>query len=104
MDPGGCGKRKMAEKDMPCRGCGRLAAAGSSRAAPHGRGGRDARVQYIEDEERLERLGHTTDAIPDTPLHLTEFDGRYIRDFEGEMLMRPPIYTRQHVVTNYSKS
>jgi hypothetical protein len=43
--------------------------------------------------KRLERLGHTTDSIPDTPLHLIEFDGGYIRDFEGEMLMRPPVDT-----------
>jgi hypothetical protein len=104
MDPKEREKRKIAEKDMPCHGHGRLAVAGSSRDAPHGHGGREAHDQYIEEEERLERLGHTTDAIPDTPLHLTKFDGRYIRDFEGEMLMRPLVHTRQHAVTNYSKS
>jgi hypothetical protein len=82
---------------MPCRGRGRSTASSSSRDAPHGRGGREARDQYIKNEERLERLGHTTYAIPHTPLHLTEFDGRYIRDFEGEMLMRPPVDTRQSV-------
>jgi hypothetical protein len=60
--------------------------------------------QYIEDEERLEMLGCTTDTIHDTPLHLTEFDNNYIRDFDGEMLMRPPVDTCQHTVTNYSKS
>jgi hypothetical protein len=94
----------MVEKDMPCHGHGRSAAARSSRDAPHGHGGREARDQYIKEDERLERLGHTTDAIPHTPLYLTKFDGRYIRDFEGEILMRPPIDTRQHAVTNYSKS
>jgi hypothetical protein len=49
-------------------------------------------------------LVRTTDAIHDTPLHLTEFDNNYIRDFNGEMLMRPLVDTRQHIVTNYSKS
>jgi hypothetical protein len=48
-------------------------------------------------------LGRTTNAIHDTPLHLTEFDSNYMRDFEDEMLMIPPIDTRQHTVTNYSK-
>jgi hypothetical protein len=104
MDPRDLGKRKKADKDMPHRGRGRSVAAGSSRDAPQGHGGREARDQYIEDEERLERLGHTIDAIPDTPLHLTKFDGRYVRDFEGEMLMRPLVDTHQHAVTNYSKS
>jgi hypothetical protein len=37
-------------------------------------------------------------------LQKAEFDGRYIKDFEGEMLMRSPVDTRQHIVTNYSKS
>jgi hypothetical protein len=104
MEPGDHGKRKMAEKDMPRRGRGRSTAAGSSGVAPCGRGHRGRHDQYIEDEERLEMLGRTTDVIHDTPLHLAEFDGSYIRNFDGEMLMRPPIYTHQHPVTNYSKS
>jgi hypothetical protein len=86
-------KRKMVEKDMPHGVCGRTAAARSSRDAPHGHGRREARDPYIEEEERLERLGHTTDAIPHTPLHLTKFDGIYIKDLEGEMLRRPPVDT-----------
>jgi uncharacterized damage-inducible protein DinB len=49
-------------------------------------------------------LGHTTDAIHDTPLHMTEFDGSYIREFDGEMLMRAPNDSRQHSIINYSKS
>jgi hypothetical protein len=104
MDPRDHGKRKMAEKDQPCRGCGRSTVASSSCIAPRGRGDRERHDQYIEDEERLEMLGCTTNDIHDTLLHLTEFDGSYIRDFEGEMLMRPSIDTRQHTVTNYSKS
>jgi hypothetical protein len=52
----------------------------------------------------MEMLGRTTDVIHDTPLHLTKFDNNYIRDFEGEMLMRSPIDTRHHTVTNCSKS
>jgi hypothetical protein len=43
-------------------------------------------------------VGHTTDAIPDTPLHLTKFDGSYIRDFDEEMLMRAPNDSRQHTI------
>ena len=49
-------------------------------------------------------IGCTTDAIPNTPQHLSEFDGRYMRDFGGEIIMRPPDDSRQHVVINYSKS
>ena len=100
------GKRKMNEqrdKDPPRRGRGRSTAAGSS-VAPRGLGDRGRREQYIKDEERLEMIGHTTDAIPDTPQHLSEFDGRYMRDFEGEIIMRPPDDSRQHAVVNYSKS
>ena len=48
--------------------------------------------------------GHTTDVILDTPQHLSEFDGRYMRDFEGEIIMRPLDDSRQHAVVNYSKS
>jgi hypothetical protein len=104
MDPGDHGKRKMAEKDQSHHGRGRSTTAGSSGIAPCGQGDRGRHDQYIEDEERLEMLGRTTDTIHDTPLHLTEFDNNYIRDFDGEMLMRPPVDTRQHTVTNYSKS
>jgi hypothetical protein len=92
------------EKDMPHCGRGRSTVAGSSGVAPHGRGDRGRRDQYIKDEERLEMLGRTTNAIHGTPLHLTEFDGSYIRDFDGEMLMRPLVDTRQHTITSYSKS
>jgi hypothetical protein len=35
---------------------------------------------------------------------LTEFDGSYIRDFDGETLMRAPNDSRQHPIINYSKS
>jgi hypothetical protein len=59
-------------------------------AAVQLRGDRGRHELYIEDEERLEMTSRTTDAIPNTPLHLTEFDGSYIRDFDGEMLMRAP--------------
>ena len=77
------------DKDPPHRGQGRSIAASSS-AAPRGLGDKGRREQYIEDEERLEMTGCTTDAIPDTPQHLSEFDGRYMRDFKGEIIMRPP--------------
>ena len=91
------------DKDPPRLGRGRSTALGSS-ATPRGLGDRRRREQYIEDEERLEMTGRTTDAIPDIPHHLSEFDGRYMRDFEGEIIMRPPNDSRQHAVDNYSKS
>jgi hypothetical protein len=100
------GKRKMVDqrdKDPPRRGQGMSIAAGSS-AAPRGHGDRGRREQYIKNEERLEMTGHTTDAIPDTPLHLTEFDSSYIRHFDGEMLMRAPNDSHQHPIVNYSKT
>ena len=75
-------------KDLPRHGRGRSTTAGNS-AAPRGLGDRGRHEQYIEDEERLEMTGRTTNAIPDTPQHLSEFDGRYMRDFEGEIIMRP---------------
>jgi hypothetical protein len=59
------GKRKTAEqrdKDPPCHGRGRSTAVGSSGAAPRGRGDKERRDQYIEDEERLEMTGRTTHA------------------------------------------
>ena len=91
------------DKDPPCRGRGRSIAAGNS-AAPRRLGDRGRCEQYIEDEERLEMTGYTTDAISDTPQHISEFDGRYMRDFEGEIIMRPPDDSHQHAVINHSKS
>ena len=76
------------DKDPPRCGRGRSTAAGSS-VAPRGLGDKGRHVQYIEDEERLEMTGSTTDAIPDIPQYLSEFDGRHMRDFEGEIIMRP---------------
>ena len=81
------------DKDPPRHGRGRSTAAGNS-VAPRGLGDKGRREQYIEDEERLEMTGRTTDAIPDTPQHLSEFDGRYMRDFEGEIIMRHSNYSR----------
>ena len=91
------------DKDPPRHGRGRSTAAGSS-SAPRGLGDRGRHEQYIEDEEMLEMIGCTTDAIPDTPQNLSEFDGRYMRDFEGKIIMRPLDDSCQHIVVNYSKS
>ena len=91
------------DNDPPRRGRGKSTASGSS-AAPRGLGDRGRREQYIEDEERLEMTGRSTNAILDTPQHLSKFDGKYMRDFEGEIIMRPPDDFRQHTVVNYSKS
>ena len=46
----------------------------------------------------------TTDVIPNTRQHLSEFDDRYMRDFESEIIMRPLDDSRQHIVINYFKS
>ena len=100
------GKRKMVEsrdKDPPCCGHGRLAAANSG-VAPRGHGDRGRHEQYIEDEERLEMTSRTTDACPNTPLHLIEFDRSYIREVDGEMLMRVLDDSHQHPVIDFSKS
>ena len=100
------GKRKMVEsrdKDSPYHGHGRSAVA-SSGVTPRGSGDRGRREQYINDEERLEMIGHATDAYPNTPLHLIEFNRSYIREVDGEMLMRVPDDSRQHPITDYSKS
>ena len=53
------------DKDPPHHGRGRSTTAGCS-ATPRGLGDRGRHEQYIEDEERLEMTGCTTDAIPDT--------------------------------------
>ena len=91
------------DEDPPRHGRGRPTIVGSS-VAPRGLGDRGRSEKYIEDEERLEMTGHTTNAIPNAPQHLSEFDGRYMRDFEGKIIMRPPDGSCQHVVVNYSKS
>ena len=100
------GKRKMVEsrvKDPPHHGRGRSAAS-SSGVAPRGHGDRGRHEQYIKDEERLEMTGHTTDACPNTPLHLIKFDRSYIREVDGEMLMRVLDDSHQHPVIDFSKS
>ena len=94
---------KPRDKQMPHRGHGRLAAANSG-VAPRGHGDRGRHEQYIEDEERLEMTGRTTNAYPNTPLHLPEFDRSYIREVDGEILLRVPNDSRQHLVVDYSKS
>ena len=75
----------------------RLAAA---KGDPRNRGMRD---QLIQEEENLERVGHTipSDACPDTPPHLEEFDRGYIRDYPEEVIMRCPTNTHAHPVINY---
>ena len=91
------------DKDPPRRGRGRSTTTGNS-GAPRGLGDKRRCKQYIENEERLEMTGRTTNAISDTPQHLSKFNGRYMRDFEGEIIMRPLDDSRQHAVVNYSKS
>ena len=78
---------EQSDKDPPRRDRGRSTATGSS-AAKRGLGDRGRHEQCIEDEERLEMTGRTTDAISNTPQHLSGVDSRYMRDFEGEIIMR----------------
>ena len=54
------------DKDPPRYGRGRSIAASSSLAL-RGLGDKGRHEQYIEDEERQEMTGCTTNAIPDTP-------------------------------------
>ena len=89
---------------MPRHGRGRTTG-GSSRAvgrdvARH----RERRDQMIQDEENLERVGHTMPpgACLDTPPHLEEFDRSYIREYSEDVVMRHPIDTRPHPVLNYA--
>ena len=57
----------------------------------------------IQDEENLERVGHTIPlgACPDTPPHLKEFDKSCSREYSEDVVMRHPIDTRSHTVLNY---
>ena len=100
------GKRKLTEpcdKPMPHHGHGRIAANNSSAAARGDVRDRGRREQLIQEEEDLERVGHTIppSACPANPPHLEEYGGDYITDYSEEVFMRHPIDFRAHPVTNY---
>ena len=101
------GKRKMTEpqdKQMPRWGHGRTTGGNSSAAGRDVARDRGKRDQMIEDEENLERTGHTIPpgACLDTPPHLEEFDRSYIREYSEDVVMRRPVDTRAHPVLNYA--
>jgi len=100
------GKRKMTEphdKPTPHRGCGRTATSSSSAVARGDARDRGRRNQLIQEEENLERVGHTIPpgACLATP-HLEEFDRAYITEYTEEVLMRRPVDNRAHPVLNYA--
>ena len=90
------------DKQMPHRGHGRTTGGSSSAASRDVARDRERRDQMIQDEENLERAGHTIPlgACPDTPPHLEEFDRSYIREYSEDVVMRRPNDTRAHFVLN----
>ena len=58
----------------------------------------------IQDEENLERAGHTIPlgGCPDTPPHLEEFDWSYIREYYKDVVMKRPIDAHPHPMLNYA--
>ena len=100
------GKRKMIEprdKQMPRRGYGRTTGGSSSAADRDVARDSGRRDQIIQDEENLERAGHTIPlgACLDTPSRLEEFDRSYIREYYEDVVMRHSIDTRAHPILNY---
>jgi len=57
----------------------------------------------IQDEENLERAGHTIppSACTDIPPHLKEFDRSYIKEYSEDVVMSRPVDTRAHPMLNY---
>ena len=101
------GKRKMTEprdKQMPHRGRGRTTGGSSSVAGRDVARDRGRRDQMIQEEENLERAGHTIPlgACPVTPPNLEEFDRSYIREYSEDVVMRRPVDTHAHPMFNYA--
>ena len=92
------------DKKMPHHGHGRTTGDSSSAAGRDIARDRGRRDQMIQEEENLERAGHTIplDACLDTPPYLKEFDQSYIREYSEDVVMRHPIDTRAHPVLNYA--
>jgi hypothetical protein len=84
----GRGKRKLMMKQLARQGRGR--GASSSGAAPRAFVDRAAHEQYVAEEERNQRIGHTILKRPDTPNHLSEFDDSYMRDNDDEFILKAP--------------
>jgi hypothetical protein len=84
----GRGKRKLMTKQLSCQGRGR--GASSSGAAPRASVDRAAHEQYIVEEERNQRIGHTILVRPDTPNHLSEFDDSYMKDNNDKFILKAP--------------
>ena len=91
------------EKPIPHHGRGVASSsrdvAGTSEVA-QGRGSSD---DQIREEEALELAGHVipSDACPDTPPHIDEFDPSYLCDYEEDVVEKRANDTRQHNVVNY---
>ena len=92
------------DKQMPHHGRGKTTGGSSSAVGRGDASDRGRRDQLIQEEENLERAGHTIplDACLDTPPHLEEFDRGYIREYSEEVIMRRPVNTCAHPVLNYA--
>ena len=84
------------DKQMPRHGHGRTTGGSNSATGRDVARDKGRRDQMIQDDENLERAGHTIPpgACPDTPPHLDEFDRSYIREYSKDVVMRRPIDTR----------
>jgi hypothetical protein len=98
----GRGKRKLMTKQLAHRGRGR--GARSSGAAPRASVDRAAHEQYVTEEERNQRIGHTILERPDTLNHLFEFDDGYMRDNDDEFVLKAPQDNIRHPIVDYFKS
>jgi hypothetical protein len=98
----GRGKRKLMMKQLDRQGRGR--GAGSSGAAPRASVDRVAHEQYVAEEERNQRIGHTILVRPKTPNHLSKFDDNYMRDNDDEFVLKAPQDNMRHPIVDYSKS
>jgi hypothetical protein len=98
----GRGKRKLMTKQLARRGRGR--GVGSSGAAPRASVNRAAHEQYVAEEERNQRIGHTILERSDTPNHLFEFDDSYMRDNDDEFVLKAPQDSIRHPIVDYAKS
>ena len=89
----GSGKRKVLNtKTLTRRGRGRPAYAPQDRD------------DMFDEEARRQQEGYTIPITPDTPVHISEFDDRYMRDDDSEFELRAPDDRVRHHVVDYSRS
>lgn len=87
------GKRKVLNtKAMTRRGRGRAAYAPQDRD------------EMFKEEARRQQEGYTIPVTPETPVHISEFDFRYMRDDDSEFVMKAPEDRVRYHVVDYSRS